>query len=103
MVAEIKSPSSGVVTTLVTQTAKLEKTLAPTGAVAGANHDDNVKLTGLAARLQTLTQSVADVPQVDQAKVDAVRKALDDGNYQVDPKSVADKLLAFDGMLGNKS
>ena len=103
MVAEIKSPSSGVVATLVTQTAKLEKTLAPAAPASCAGGDDGVKLTGLATRLQALTQSVADVPQVDQTKVQAVRQAIADGNYQIEPKAVAEKLLAFEGMLGNKS
>lgn len=102
MVSEIKSPGSGVVTTLASQTAKLDRTVAPTSTVASASADDGVKLTGLATRLQALTQSVAEVPQVDQARVDAVRQTLADGKYQIEPNTVADKLLAFEGMLGNK-
>lgn len=98
MVSEINSSTSGVVTALDSRTTKIDKPAppAPTNAPAGS---DVVTLTDLGSRLQSLTQSVADVPAVDSKRVEQFRQAIADGSYQVDADAVADKLANFEAML----
>jgi negative regulator of flagellin synthesis FlgM len=101
MVAEIKNSSGGVVTALTSPTVKADKGASPVAAVTGATREDVVQLTDLGARLQTLTQSVADVPEVDTVKVAQVRQALSDGAYQIEPEVIADKLMMMEDLLGS--
>lgn len=101
MVTEVNnSTNSSVVTALSGAAAKLEKTIAPVTPPPAAGNRDVVELTGLGSQLQELTQAVADVPEVDKARVAQVRQALTDGSYQVEPEAVADKLLAMENLLG---
>jgi negative regulator of flagellin synthesis FlgM len=101
MVAEVKGPGPGVVTALQTPAARSEKAPDVGPDKSGTAIEAGIQITDLGARLHALIQTVAEVPQVDQARVDVLRQALADGSYQVDPNAVADKLLAFEGMLGN--
>ena len=98
MVSEINSSTSSPVTALDSRVAKVDKP-APPAAPGAAAGSDVVSLTDLASRLQSLTQSVADVPVVDSKRVDQFRQAITDGSYQVDPEAVADKLANFEAML----
>ena len=40
------------------------------------------------------------LPVVNEAKVAAIRSAIEDGSYQVVPERIADKLLRMDRELG---
>lgn len=61
---------------------------------------DSMRLTGEAAGLQALQRELGSAPAgIDVEKVNAVRAALADGSYQVDPQQVADRLLAFESEL----
>jgi negative regulator of flagellin synthesis FlgM len=103
MVTEVNNNSNNsAVTALASAAAKLEKTAAPVSPPpAAAGNQDVVELTGLGSRLQELTQAVADLPEVDKARVARARQALGDGSYQVEPEAVADKLLAMENLLGS--
>jgi negative regulator of flagellin synthesis FlgM len=57
---------------------------------------DTVTLTGSARFLQKLGAAVASAPVIDEAKVAAVKQAVQSGSYQVDAGRVADKLLSFE-------
>lgn len=57
---------------------------------------DNVDLTDGARQLQDLQAAVAGTPVVDADRVAALRKAIADGSYKVDPQRIADGLLAQD-------
>jgi negative regulator of flagellin synthesis FlgM len=63
---------------------------------------DTVSFTDAARRLRELEKSVAGLPVVDAQRVDAVKKSLEDGAYQVRPERVADKLVSFEGALTGK-
>lgn len=67
------------------------------GAVQTA--DDAVSLTDTASKLQKLEGSLASVPVVDDKRVAEVRKAVNEGTYQIDHKSVADKFAKFEGLM----
>ena len=60
---------------------------------------DTVELTGMARRLTDLEAAVADLPEVDAERVAALREQIASGEYSVDSRSVADKMLGMDKIL----
>lgn len=64
--------------------------------VSGA---DPVQITGSAKQLAALEQSLKDQPAVDEARVAALRSAIESGTYKVDATRVADKLLRMEDQL----
>lgn len=68
-------------------------------ALANNRGTDTVSLTDTAARLQKIEAKLVDTPVVDKQRVDSIRQALNDGSYQVNASSIADKLLAFESSL----
>jgi negative regulator of flagellin synthesis FlgM len=48
---------------------------------------------------ETVSQALQDAPAVDQARVDAIKKAIEEGSYQVDSQKLAQKLIEFEGDL----
>jgi negative regulator of flagellin synthesis FlgM len=57
---------------------------------------DSVDLTDSARQLQDLQAAVAGTPVVDSGRVEALRDAIANGSYTVDPQRIADGLLAQD-------
>lgn len=98
MVSEINSTSSAVVTALDARAVKVDKP-AQVSSSDSEHNADVVKLTDLASKLQALTKSVSEVPEVDSKRVEQFRQAIADGSYQVDANAVADKLANFESML----
>lgn len=66
--------------------------------------DDQVSLTPTALLLQGAERRLADQPVVDQQRVEAIRQAIAEGRYQVNPERVAAKLMGWeqdmDGKIG---
>ena len=60
---------------------------------------DAVHITGSAKQLAALEQALKDQPVVDEARVAALRSAIEAGTYQVDAGRVADKLLRMEDQL----
>ncbi len=100
MVAEVTGPGSSVIATLESRISRVEKTVAAPSSAGCQDCGDKVNITDLATKLRELTKSVADVPEVDQRRVDALRQAIAGGNYEIAPQTVADKLIAFESLLG---
>jgi negative regulator of flagellin synthesis FlgM len=63
---------------------------------ASSQSSDQVTLTSSARSLQRLEQTISDAPVVNTSKVSQVKQSLSAGTYQVDAKSVANKLLQFE-------
>jgi negative regulator of flagellin synthesis FlgM len=59
-----------------------------------------VRITHQARQLAALEQTVNTLPVVNEAKVAALREAIENGSYQVVPERIADKLLRMDRELG---
>ena len=59
----------------------------------------NIDVSDTARTLAALEDKISTLPVVNENRVDAVRRALDEGRYQVDPQRVADKMLRFEGDL----
>jgi negative regulator of flagellin synthesis FlgM len=54
---------------------------------------ETVELTSSAKLLERLEKTLASLPEIDRVRVDAVKAAIDSGDYQIDPESIADALL----------
>jgi len=60
---------------------------------------DKVSLTDTATQLQSLQQTVADAPVVNNDRVEALRAAIADGSYQVDATELAQNMINFESQL----
>ena len=60
---------------------------------------DEVSISTQAGDLQALENSIRQMPEVDSARVSALREQIDAGQYTVDSSRVADKILAFETKL----
>ncbi|HKJ09229.1 MAG TPA: flagellar biosynthesis anti-sigma factor FlgM [Gammaproteobacteria bacterium] len=70
-----------------------------------ANHGnpqgtDTVSLTNTAQQLRSLANQVGQMPAVDTHKVQAIKHALANGTYEINPTRVANKMIAFERSLG---
>lgn len=65
-----------------------------------AKETDSVSLSGKAQAMGRLEAQIAETPDVDEAKVAAVKAAISEGRYQVDSNTVAERMLAQDKLLG---
>jgi negative regulator of flagellin synthesis FlgM len=57
------------------------------------NKTDNVQLSEKAKELANLKQIINQMPEIRTDKVEALKKAIQEGNYQVDSFKVAGKIL----------
>jgi negative regulator of flagellin synthesis FlgM len=68
-----------------------------------ASRSDGVRITDAARQIAVLEKAIADVPEVDQAKVAAVSTAIEQGRYQVEPQKIAQRLLRMEYDLAKAS
>lgn len=71
---------------------------APGAASAG----DTVALTDEARLMQRVENMLASVPVTDRARVDAVRQALANGAYEVDPQRIAARIVRLERELSGR-
>lgn len=57
---------------------------------------DSVSLTPQAQQLKALHEKAQQAPDFDQKKVDSLKKAIADGNYQVDAEKLAQNITSFE-------
>lgn len=77
------------------RTARGDKTDGGSRAEA-ASASSQVQLTDTAVNLKQIESRIAGLPDIDRARVDAVRQRVDSGAYQVNAGRLADRLLAFE-------
>ncbi len=63
---------------------------------------DSAKFTPDALQLQQMESSIAKVPVPDHQRVAALRKAIGNGSYKVDTKTVASKLARMEWDISRK-
>jgi|SRR5690349_3178234 negative regulator of flagellin synthesis FlgM len=56
----------------------------------------NIDVSDAARTLAALEDRISTLPVVSESRVDAVRRAMDEGRYHVDPQRVADKMMRFE-------
>jgi negative regulator of flagellin synthesis FlgM len=68
--------------------------------VEAAAGGDSLRLTGEAAGLQAMQRELSTAPAIDDARVQAVREALQAGTYKVNAEAIADGMLSLEKQLG---
>lgn len=63
------------------------------GPSASGAAGDKVELSSLSAAMQQAETAMAEVPMVDQSKVDEIKQAMSEGRFKVDAEKVADGLI----------
>jgi negative regulator of flagellin synthesis FlgM len=66
---------------------------------AAPSQSSPVSITDQARQLAALEQAVQSSPVVNEARVAAVRNAIEEGRYEVVPERIADKLLRMEREL----
>ncbi len=79
--------------------------VAPAGAersrpVEASAGGDSLRLTGEATSLQAMQRELSTAPAIDNARVQAVREALQAGTYKVNAEAIADGMLRLEDQLG---
>ena len=68
---------------------------------ASSSVSDQVELSSQAQTLKNLEAKLADLPEVDEERVAALKSAIENGEYQINDQRVADKLLSTDALLNS--
>lgn len=63
--------------------------------VAGAS-GDTVSLTHTAAELLKLEENLANIPDIDNGLVISIQTSIAQGEYQVEPEKIAERLMAIE-------
>jgi negative regulator of flagellin synthesis FlgM len=64
-----------------------------------AGHPGTVKLSSEAQALNQIEEQISQLPDIDEERVEALSKAIDEGRFTINPESIADKLLGLEGQL----
>lgn len=67
-----------------------------TASGTASSASSQVRLTDTATNLKQIEARIANQPDVDRARVDAVRQRVESGAYQMNAGRLADRLLAFE-------
>jgi negative regulator of flagellin synthesis FlgM len=62
---------------------------------AGSAKQDSVSLSDTSAQLNALETSVNQSSGFDTAKVDAIKQAISEGRFKINPERIADGLLSY--------
>lgn len=69
------------------------------GKATGQSKGDNVSLSRQAQAMGRLESALKTSPEVNEAKVAALRQAIADGSYQVNSERIAERMLAQDDLF----
>ncbi|MFT4614823.1 MAG: negative regulator of flagellin synthesis FlgM [Bacteroidia bacterium] len=71
-------------------------TAATTGSKAPAVSGDTVTFTNTVAEMLKLEESLANIPDVDSARVAAIQTSIADGTYEIDAEKIVENLLKIE-------
>lgn len=100
MSQRIDGPATSAVADLYRATSRTATGASSSAPVAAVAATDTVRLTGDAVNLHQLDKTLASIPVVDQGRVAAIKQALAEGSYKLDPAAIADRLGHFEWQLG---
>lgn len=75
---------------------------ATAGGAGQSPEREGVQITESARRLAALEQAVREMPEVDEARVAEVRRALAEGRHEVRPERIAERLLRLEQLLARR-
>lgn len=62
---------------------------------------DTVSITDQVSRLQSIENELSTIPVVNEAKVAEIKAAIADGSFEIDPQSIASKLIDMESSAGS--
>jgi negative regulator of flagellin synthesis FlgM len=91
-----------------TNAALTAKSAPMAGTLAKSDAPKSTQPAGVAVTMSSMARSLeatgsSEAPDVDTAKVNAVRSAIAQGTYKVNPEAIADKLLSNAGEMLQRS
>lgn len=72
----------------------------PESSGQGAASSDTVNLTSGAKLLERLEKSLASLPDVDAGRVDEIKQAIANGEYEIDAEAIASAMIRLERSLG---
>ncbi|WP_298768815.1 flagellar biosynthesis anti-sigma factor FlgM [uncultured Shewanella sp.] len=60
---------------------------------------DSVSITSQAQQVQGAQSSLAQLPEMDMAKIDAIKLAISEGHYKIDPEKLAKNIANLENEL----
>ncbi|WP_028768660.1 flagellar biosynthesis anti-sigma factor FlgM [Shewanella fidelis] len=72
---------------------------APTSATPTPQQGDSVSITSQAQQIQNVQTKMADMPDVDQNKINEIKAAIAEGRYKIDPEKLASNIANFENEL----
>jgi negative regulator of flagellin synthesis FlgM len=103
MVIDPSNPSLNKTTSSTSGGSKLKPTPGVESSAGGKTTaqaaGDNVSLSQEAQVLGRVEQAMKNSPEVDEAKVSAIRQAIAEGRYQINSERIAERMLAQDDSL----
>ena len=91
----------GIKESVATATVVANKTSKEAAKTQVANAQDSVMLTPSAMNLAKATQSATLASGVDESKVEKLKAAINDGSYQINYESIANKLIDSEDELSS--
>lgn len=82
------------------QTTESQSTAAKSAPPAKPADSDSVSLSVKAQTMGRLEAQIADASEVDEDKVAAIKAAISEGRYQVDSRTIAERMLNQDNLFG---
>lgn len=70
--------------------------LSRSGAGASAGLDDSVTLTITGTQIASNAREMASTPAYDTAKVERIKALIAEGQYSIDPQTIADRFVALE-------
>ena len=90
----VKSPTSSSVKESAPRASKSGAGAPTTAPQAKSGSQDKVQITALSSQLQAMESSMDNVPVVDSSRVEAIKLAISEGCFKINPEVIADSLLA---------
>lgn len=61
-----------------------------------ATSSDTVTFTTTASEMLKLQESLANIPDIDNSRVDTIKASIAEGTYQINPEKIVDSLLSIE-------
>ena len=78
-----------------------ESGVADKGAQGTASTSDTVELTSSAKLLERLEKNLAAAPAIDSARIETIKQAIANGQYEINSEAIADAMIRFERSMGD--
>lgn len=90
----MKIDGSSRTNTLTGTAAPAARSAKPASQAGRSPAKDNVTLSSTSTQIHALETSISEASGFDAAKVEAIKQAISEGKFTINPEAIADKLIA---------